>query len=567
MYNNQNPNYPYGNSSNNGQMQPQYNQGYQQVNYPQYGQNQNNPQYVGNNNFSGYQVPSPAPKKSKKKIILISIVVVLLVVVAVVVFVVLGKKEDKKNPENSSSNGTVDVTLEEIMNQYGNKVEENLSLYLKENNKVPEKEEILELSKIDGYEIVCEIVQLSSTGKAYLGKCIINNSTDTYDYGTYSDERALLKEYGTRALAYVNDYEKANNKLPNTIDINFESKVECEAVKIYDSSNLYLKDCSVNGSKEKYSFGYEIEPGSVYITYAGHNYEVIGEMTTSDFESSQVSKKIIKCTTNDCSLDKYLGSYIAVKEKDGNIIIYDIKSSTSVFAVTSNLKYTFIERNGTEVYGVLLKNAKGQEALYSFADRRLMQEYGKYYYDWTPYISGDGVWGEYPSIETKKNLLPVRKTLKGKYGLINTYNGEVVLPFEYDTIFMDNQYINVTKNSKRGLIDLDGKKILLGGNFYDEFVIADHQELYVMTYGDNILQIVNIEGKLIKKIADIPVGYVLMKEDGYSSFYYKEEDGKIIFTVLFKTNKQGNPCAIYTYNLTNSTLNIDEDRCEAYKDK
>jgi len=165
------------------------------------------------------------------------------------------------------------------------------------------------------------------------------------------------------------------------------------------------------------------------------------------------------------------------------------------------------------------------------------------------------LWKVLNAIYIINNINPFFKTTKKQ--LIKSLKG---MKF-YDHLLVAPQLY------KRGLIYLDGKKILLGGNFYDEFVIADHQELYVMTYGDNILQIVNIEGKLIKKIADIPVGYVLMKEDGYSSFYYKEEDGKIIFTVLFKTNKQGNPCAIYTYNLTNSTLNIDEDRCEAYKDK
>lgn len=561
QYPNQQPQYGYPNQGNVPYQYPQ-NQGYPQYQqYPQTVPQQN--QYQYGSNLNGLQ-PNDSKKKKKKFILLIGIAVVVLLIVILVIFF-LGKDKKKKPTVNTNSNGTEETSYEAIMKQYGESVETNVSTYLKENETLPSKNTILDSSKIDGYSIACEIVEFYSSGKVYLSKCTINNSERFYTYGEEENENTVMEDYGKKALTYVSDYVKINKVLPGALDVKFDKKVECDTVKIYNENTIYLNDCSINGSDKKYTFGYPREDGYVYISYTAYNNDIMGETTTLDYLSDAVEKKQLKCSTNKCILDKYLGPYAAVKESDGRIILHNIQSTSSLFTVASNLTYTFIEKDGKEVYGLLLRNQKGQEAIYSLSENAMKKDYGTYYYNWEAKTDATNAWEKYTSLETKNLLVPVKKEKTGKYGLISLRNNKEVLPFEYDSMYFDGEYINVVKNNKRGLINQDGNYVLLGGNFYDEFVLADYQSKYIMAYDNDELQIIDLNGKLIKKVAEIPRGYVLLKDDGYSGMTYKEESGKAIFTILFKTDKVGNPCAKYTYNLTNSTLNIDENKCESFK--
>lgn len=593
MYNGQNNqnsgNQPYGNSSNNYQYNnggvPQnngmmgnqtyynQNQGYVGGQVPQYTypQNQNYAQYQQQSQLqANYQYGSnlnniPNKNGKKKKLILIVIIALVIVIAVVVAIFFLGKGKKKNGKvSNSNSNGTKETSYEEIIKQYGTAMETQISDYKEESGNLPTKDSILESTKIEGYQIECETVEIYSTGKVHLDKCSINGSEETYSYGEESNEEAILNEYGKKSVEYVSNYFKINNGLPNNIDIQFDAKIECETVKIYDAETLYLENCTINGSSKKYSYGYPKEDGYVYISYTGYNNEVIGETTTPNFESNKYQKQKIKCATTDCSLDKYLGPYVAIKESDGRTILHNITSTSSLFTVANNLEYTFIAKDGTSVYGLLLRNQKGQEALYSLEENQMKQEYGKYYYVWENPNKTE-LWEKYSSVVTKNLLIPVKKTKDGKSGLISLKKNKEVLSFEYDTMFFDDEYLNVTKNGKRGLISSDGDRILLGGNFYEEFVLANYQSKYVMVYDNDQLQVLNLDGKLIKKVAEIPRGYVLMNGDGYTGMKYNEEKGKAIFTILFRTDKQGNPCAKYTYNLTDSKLNIDENKCESFQ--
>ena len=130
---------------------------------------------------------------------------------------------------------------------------------------------------------------------------------------------------------------------------------------------------------------------------------------------------------------------------------------------------------------------------------------------------------------------------------------------------LSGEYISVKKEGKKGLISADGKKILLGEKFYEDLVFANYQDKYALVYENDELQVINLDGNLIKKVAEIPRGYVLMNEEGQMGMQYQEENGKAIFYVLFRTDKEGNPCAKYTYNFTNNDLNIDENKCEEFQ--
>lgn len=565
-----NANYPYnnmpqGNTQYTGSM-PQQNTGYSSNPNPQYGypngytqypqatQVPNNSQYGSNFNST----PNQTPKKDKKKIIIGGIIVLVVVIVLLFFFLNKGKK-GSKNSTNSNSNIDFNPAYEEIMNQYGYTMETKVAEYKKANGVLPTREYMIDSTKVDNNTIQCRIVEIYSTGKVYLDKCSVNNSEEIYSYGEDSNDEEIMQEYGEKALAYLSNYYSTRKVLPSTIDIKFEQKVECNVVNIYNDKTLYLGDCSVNGSSDKYSYGYLKEDGYVYISYSGSNNDVIGETTTANFESIDVQKRQIKCVTNVCSLDKYVGPFVAIKESDGRTLLYNVGLFSSSFTVEKNLEYTFLVSDNT-VYGILLRNQKGEEALYSLTENTMKHDYGKYYYVW-----GNLNKGEYATTKTKNLLIPVKKEKNGKSGLISLKTNKVVLGFDYDTMFFDDEYINVTKDGKRGLLNADNRQPLLGGKFYNDFVLANYQQKYVLVYDQDLLQIINIDGKLIKKVAEIPKGYVIMNGNGYTGMQYQEDKDKAIFTVIFKTTKPGNPCAKYTYNLTKSDLKIDENKCEAFK--
>ncbi len=595
QYSNSSNNYQYNNSGfpqNNGMMnnnvqQPQYNSMQNQYNGMQNGTQQPNYQYQGYSQYpqtstpqpskpqtppmySGYQITGPKKNKKNKKILFLILGILIVAIIVVIVIFLLGNgkkgKKSSANNTNSNSTGNTEISLEEIMQRYGEELETKVAKYVTENGSLPDKDTILSTTKIEDYLVECETVDFYTNGKVYLDKCSINESEKIYSYGEATDESATMKEYGTKALAYVSDYSKTNKKLPSTIEVEINAKVECETVNIYDSETIYLAGCSINGSQNKQSFGFQKEDGYVYISHVGHSFEVAGETNTADYESDKLVKKKIKCTTDKCSLDKYLGPVIAIKESTGKIIIHNIQTSTSLVTLDKGTEYTFMGKDGVEVYGLLLRNESGKEALYSFGDKRINQAFGRYYYDWSPSKEYSGEWAKYPSIKTNQNVLPIKKSVDGKYSALNLNFGKELIPFEYDTVVIDNEYINVTKNKKRGLISLRGDKTLLGGVFYEEFSLAKYQQqVYALTYDGKLLQVVDVNGKLVKQVANIPSGYVLMNEKGYSSFYNTNINNKVVFTVLFKTNKPGTPCAQYTYNLTNDELKIDENSCELFK--
>lgn len=575
MYNEQNNNSQYGNSTNsypynnvppmngntqyNGSMQPQ-NTGYPANPNPQYGYSQNGyTQYPQQTQFqTNYQygsnlntVASPAPKKNKKKLLLIGVLVLIVVIVIVILFLGKGKKGNKK-PNNSNSNDTQEATYKKIMEQYGSTIETKLADHKATDGTLPTKESLLEESKIEGYTIECRLVDIYTSGKVYLDKCKINDSEEIYSYGQISNDEEVMQDYGKKALTYVSNYFKINKVLPSKIDMKYDEKVQCDTVNIYNDKTIYLGGCSINDSNDKYSYGYLREDGYLYISYTGANNEVIGETTTADFESSEIQKKKIKCDTNTCKLEKSIGSYAVIKEEDGRTVLYNVGLFSNNYTIANNVEYAFVLRNNA-VYGLLLRNQNGEEALYSLVDNAMKYEYGKYYYVWNN-----------PTVETKSLLMPVKKVKNGKSGLISLNSNKEVLAFEYDTMFFDSNYINVTKDGKRGLLTLDKREIALGGKFYDDFVLADYQEKYALVYDKDQLQVMNLQGKLIKKVAEIPKGYAVWNDNG-SGMQYKDENGKAIFTAIFKTNKPGNPCARYTYNLTTSNLKIDENKCEAFK--
>lgn len=587
QYNNQNyntgmMNSSYGNMQNGGQYNntptnnmPQYNNlsntaqygNLMNTQYGQYNGMNNQPNMPVNNAFNGYQFAGPAvkPKRNKNKKLLITIGVIIVIILIVLAFFFLkGNKKEKKPTSNSnstivSSNGS---NYEEVMNEYGLKAEEYIKSYKDANGKFPDMVEVTDNVKVD-YKVYCDEKIIYPDGALYLNKCSINASDSIYTYGNPREENKLMKEYGALALAYVSDYNKVYGDIPTTLNVEYDGNIVCDVVNIYDVNNIYLDQCSVNGSEKIYSYGYQKNKGFVYIAYTQLNSEVYGENTTAYYESDSANSKVIKCSTLNCSLDKYLGKYVAIKESNGKTGVYDITSSSEdpVITVDKDVTYTFIRDGDTSVYGLFLKNAKNQEALFTFYGKQYVYNYGKYYFDWTSNPASDLIWDRYP-LFAATNLIVVRKVSGNKYGLVNLKTRKEVIPCENDMIFMKNKQLHVVKGNKTSLYNSTGSSKRLKGKSYDALAVSNYNNYYTMVYGSNLLEIVDIDGKLIKKVADIPATYTLLE---YMKPY---ESIKLVdnttFQVVFKTNKTKTSCARYSYDMQSMKLVIDEKECSYF---
>ncbi len=561
MYNNMQNNTQYQNLSNTsqyGNMMNQYNQSY----------NGMNPNTMGNNGFNGYQITGAGvtPKKPKNKKVLIAIIAVIIIVIIVLAFFLLkGKKSDKKPSTNTSSQSNTSTNVsnyESAMIEYGKKAEEFIQTYKKDNNKLPDMIEVTDNVKID-YKVYCDEKIIYPDGALYLNKCSINASDPIYTYGNPREENKIMKEYGALALAYVSDYQKVYGALPTTLNVEYEGKVVCDKVNIYDVNNIYLSECSVNDSEKIYSYGYQKDKGFVYIAYTQLNNEVYGENTTAYYESGSANSKVIKCATLNCSLDNYLGRYVAIKESTGKVSIYDITSAEEkvLYTIDKGVTYAFLRDGDTSVYGLLLRNTKGQEALFAFGGRNFVYDYGKYYYDWTSSSTSE-IWWDHHPLFAATNLLVVRKSSGNKYGLVNLRSRKEVIPCENDLIFMKNKYLHVVKSNKISLYNSTGGSKKLKGKSYDALAVSTYNNNYTMVYGNNVLEIVDIDGKLIKKVADIPATNTLLLPNR------PHENIKVVdnttFQVVFKTNKTKTSCARYNYDMQTMKLLIDEKECSYF---
>lgn len=139
-------------------------------------------------------VEEKTSKKNHLKIIIILIFVICVIIGIIFFFLVRGKdKEDKKELDTNSnsisnSNSNVEVDYQEVINQYGIKLEELVLNYYNQNGKTPDLATMLEYAKVGDYKISCQEQKITTDKKIYLGECRVNDSSETYSYGAKESE-------------------------------------------------------------------------------------------------------------------------------------------------------------------------------------------------------------------------------------------------------------------------------------------------------------------------------------------------------------------------------------------
>lgn len=178
--------------------------------------------------------------KKQKVQIAISVLVLILVVIFVIVFFLLKRDEKVEEPSNINSNIVEPVDEQEIVNQYGIKLEDLVMNYSQQNGKIPEVESLLEYVKVGDYKISCKEVSISSTKKVYLGECSVNDSKETYSYGEKEEKKVTGNtltvyrgdtEYGINYTFVYNEEYEGDYKAIATIPCR---TVSCDGYKVYE---------------------------------------------------------------------------------------------------------------------------------------------------------------------------------------------------------------------------------------------------------------------------------------------------------------------------------------------
>ncbi len=198
--------------------------------------------------------------KKQKIQIAISVIILILVIVSIVLFFLLRKPNKMENPPsdtNTNSNVEEPINYQEIVNEYGSKLDELVVNYSKQNGKVPELEGILEYAKVGDYKITCKESSINSNKKVYLGECSINDSKEVYSYG----EKEIPKPAGESLKVYKGNTK--NNGIVYTFSLDY---YEDEKNKFSEIATVPCKEEKCEGEDvfERYAVITEKETLYVY---------------------------------------------------------------------------------------------------------------------------------------------------------------------------------------------------------------------------------------------------------------------------------------------------------------
>ncbi len=388
------------------------------------------------------------PKSNNIRIIIVVLVLILLGVLGYFYF-----KYDKDGSKTKPKK----IDYQEIIDEYGKKIEEVAKEYLVDHELIDDFSEIKDLVKYDKHKVSCDNVFVNIDGTVYLSECSV-------------DGRKVEEVYGKRKNILTKDQDEVCKATYNSEEGNIEFYVDNELISVY-----------------------ECEHGKC------------GLYTTNDFKY------------NSCM------DMIAVIEDGQYKLLYSYQSGQKILneldeiaPVKENNKYIgfIVKDNETKKYGYV--NTRGSIKL-------------EIKYDSLGLIS-DGISYD-RGIDVKNNKIIA--SLDGKAGVINLSTGNVVIPFEYDSIYLGpNNYYVIRQGKEYHLIDSNKEKVL--SDYYDmifafeDFLIVnDSGKIKVIDYNEN--KIVEKELEVYVDYKDEPIGGVF----GYNAI--KEED-----KVLIEINKSSN---------------------------
>lgn len=333
---------------------------------------------------------------------------------------------------------------------------------------------------------------------------------------TEKEKEELIKNFGEALEGVINIYYSKQGVLLEYEDalklVEFEEEISCEIHDIYKDGKVYLDKCSINGIKNKYSYG-------------TMQLDIVSEDELLKVYVEKGSKKVSLEKPSGSTYDTYTvhcGSKYSEAEIIGDYVIYydseyvlHMKNYKTDEVVLKNLSYQEIwpirVSDNTYDSTYLLVKISNFWGVYNYITGE--QVISPMYTSFLPYLSGSV--GNPKAVDTIGNNKIVAWN-GTNYGVINYTTNKTVIPFDYITISLNGNYIWARDDNGVGHIyDEDGKKYL--ENTYTK--------VFGVVSGNNVLVLDNEEVKLINVSGEVKHNYGKIENMGDYNFgiYYNNQ--------------------------------------------
>lgn len=398
--------------------------------------------------------------------------------------------------------------------------------------------------------VICVIIIILMIGVSVfiyynLTKSGDNKKTNKINYQSIINEYA--KSIETVASEYLIDHEIINEFSEIEDQVKYSKhKVSCDNIFINIDGTVYLSECSVDGKKVDEVYGRRksiLTKDSEDACYTKFN----SDSNELEFYADGEMVSIYTCEHDKCDLYQ-----------------------TEDFKYNSCLDMITIIEDGETKY--LYNYKEGQKILDGFDEIVAIQDNNKY----MGFIVKDSSTSKYGYIDTRGIVkIPIEYDVLGlisnskmydrglnytedkviakkdnKYGVIKLSNGDEILPFNYDEIYLGlNNYYVIREDKNYYLIDKDGKKLL--DKAYKMIFAFDN---LLIVNEDNKLKFIDYNGNSV--ITDELETYIDYKEEpvnGVFGYNATQQDNEITI-VINKASEDGYNDIIYIYNIDSKKL-------------
>jgi hypothetical protein len=243
------------------------------------------------------------------------------------------------------------------------------------------------------------------------------------------------------------------------------------------------------------------EDGFITVYYDNSWKQVIMEK-----ENEDNIEYIVKCEENKCEVEEYIGKYLLIEEESGRHVLYDAEKQIKLYSCLSGetIQIIYLMVNDGYCIGYIVKNAKQEEAMYSFNGNTKIFDYGKYTFvgqedvDDERYVFTE----EYIFVNSNNKVGILRTNIADVFGDGSDASFEILVePSKYDNIIYlddanikDNIYVSyfqVSVGDKKGIIahESHSKKIyeLIEPDLYTniELNVEDYSNPYFLLEKNN----------------------------------------------------------------------------------
>lgn len=432
-------------------------------------------------------------EKITKILIILGVLFGIIAIVVSLLFIL--KKDDEPKEEESV------INYEEILNEYGDLVLEQVKLYMDNSVEVPSWSIINNLIDYDKHNVMCNTHNIYKDKSIYLTDCTIDKTSIKYSYG----EKKINIE-GKKINIYLNDniYTtlESDNKLGSitciTEDCEFISGYS-KYVLIEESSKYYIYNYEKNSMEfgpfdlinNDYNNNLLFYEDILYgVLYEENNIKYIYNLSKSK-TFKDIKGEVLSPTINLNSNLLYKYGYIIFKENNINNFI-NLKTGNISYKIEGNLSTTIEDVKNKILYMTTYNSTNKKITIYNSNGKKLFE--GKEYNNFRLLDDGIAIYDDtnYYIYDNNLKLILKSKTYNNVLALLDAFavvidgvNLQIVdlndsVLAKYDFTYDDTYKFD---NASSGKMNVDNKEIIYLVFEKDDEVIKYYYEIDSKEYG------------------------------------------------------------------------------------